>query len=654
MAQFDADINLRVAVEGLQKAVRQVESAVEKIKDINLKVKADGQNELKKLEGSFKRLVNLAKTLGASAGIGGLSAALAALNTKPIVGGFLDANFIGGVVKGYGDLASAAAQAAAAQPGLAAGIAAASAAVLAFAPQLARATKDTLKLAKVAAEAQVPIENLIKGLALKTVGRDLGGFGDASEAVEVFRNRLRELNESVSNLRSRSSSLSSTLNKFNSDSETAAKIANKLVDVNARLNNELREQADLLRSASGVNVTELEAAKGRNSLETRRKADDFRKQQARDQAQLDQALLQLEGQRQTSLERVLGLEERRVDLLAERNRLELAERAAQPIVRNPDIERQQRVQEIMQRGRSVRAARDANTQASLRQQQAVFTAIQNQVNAMRVLDKVGTIVVFNTKLQNQLAKQIGEAIQKDIAQYNQRLADQEKLNNLLKEGAKIRASYAKDRKDKGFGANFRGQRGASLAASVGFPLLFGGGPGAIIGGGLGSILGKGGFGLDILLSTLGTQFDLLGQRATELGAALDETTFDAAKVTEALGFQGQAVQRLLEETKEVAGTAEAAAAASSLLAATLGDDAVQAFNGLDDATKRLNEAAAILNTEFAALAATLLGPVLNAIAGLIREQMLHRLLQTSHEKVERMQHDWMLLAGCQRCRQKCR
>ena len=116
---------------------------------------------------------------------------------------------------------------------------------------MARAAKDTLKLAKVAAEAQTPIENIIKGLAANTLGRDLGGFGDASEAVQVFRNRLFELNESVSNLRSRSSKLSSTLNKFNSDSETAARIALKLVDVNARLNNELREQADLLRRAKG-------------------------------------------------------------------------------------------------------------------------------------------------------------------------------------------------------------------------------------------------------------------------------------------------------------------------------------------------------------------------------------------------------------------
>ena len=52
----------------------------------------------------------------------------------------------------------------------------------------------------------------------------------------------------------------------NSGSATAEKIAQRVVDVNRRLNDGLREQADLLRRDNGINVTELEAAKGRKSV----------------------------------------------------------------------------------------------------------------------------------------------------------------------------------------------------------------------------------------------------------------------------------------------------------------------------------------------------------------------------------------------------
>ena len=63
--------------------------------------------------------------------------------------------------------------------------------------------------------------------------------------------------------------------------------------------------------------------------------------------------------------------------------------------------------------------------------------------------------------------------------------------------------------------NRRFQQGA---LGVGFPLLFGGGPGSILGGLAGS---AGGFGGQILGSALGAQFDQFAEKAKNLSRALD-------------------------------------------------------------------------------------------------------------------------------------
>ncbi len=61
-----------------------------------------------------------------------------------------------------------------------------------------------------------------------------------------------------------------------------------------------------------------------------------------------------------------------------------------------------------------------------------------------------------------------------------------------------------------------------IAAGVGFPLLFGGGPGAVTGGLVGGIAG--GFGGSVLGGALGQQLDKLGVAAGNLGQALLKPT----------------------------------------------------------------------------------------------------------------------------------
>ena len=164
-----------------------------------------------------------------------------------------------------------------------------------------------------------------------------------------------------------------------------------------------------------------------------------------------------------------------------------------------------------------------------------------------------------------------------------------------------------------------GGAGGGLAAGIGFPLLFGSGPGSVIGGAIGS---AGGFGTQILASAIGGIIDQAIADVAKLGQAFTKTGVDADALANAIGDLSGSTKKLIEETKDVSGSQAAAEAAAKLMAASIGEDAVDALVKLGDATNDLSSAAAILNTEFAALAAELLGPVAAGIAGLLERTNL--------------------------------
>ena len=189
----------------------------------------------------------------------------------------------------------------------------------------------------------------------------LAGVNKVERAIDrLGKNAFLELKikDNVSGLSSRVSKLKATLNEFNSSSNTAVKIAGKLVDVNARLNDELREQADLLRRAAGVNVTELEASKGRNSIQTRKKQDTFFAQQQKDIDAVQKSLLSLaEAQAEVSNARLNERAQQFVDqenksrqetLRLEHALIELGNRRTTPLQEVLQVERQITNQKTLQ------------------------------------------------------------------------------------------------------------------------------------------------------------------------------------------------------------------------------------------------------------------------------------------------------------------
>jgi uncharacterized membrane protein len=473
VAQFNADINLNVQVDKALAGVRKIEQRIASIQNKTIEFKVERQrdvsNEIDRLSGSFKRLGSIVKGLTAAGGLGTLAVILRDLQSVRGIGGAVSTALgpIQGLTNALGSFTESAVQAASASPGLAAGLTAVSVAAIAFAPQIARATEDTLKLAKAGAQAGVPIKNLLNllGAASNTLGQD--SFGDASRFVEQYRKTLFETSESVSNLQRRQNSLQKTLNTYNSSSEVAVRIAGKLVDVQARLNEELREQADLLRRASGVNVTELEASKGRNSIETRKRADAFRTQQAAEQEAVYRSIAQLNERDRTALQEKLNIQRNITNeaTLEAQRRKEIEERASTGLSRRiptpyrtagsmgfpvalPEIQQDRRIREREQERASAERALNLQKSNSLLTQGV--TGLKAQIAVAEQLNGVYDAIVRSLERANERQSQLYRARanraqrQEQGGENLQRLERINKLatNNVLQEQLRNKVALA--------------------------------------------------------------------------------------------------------------------------------------------------------------------------------------------------------------------
>ena len=158
----------------------------------------------------------------------------------------------------------------------------------------------------------------------------------------------------------------------------------------------------------------------------------------------------------------------------------------------------------------------------------------------------------------------------------------------------------------------QGRIGAA-AIGAGFPLLFGGGPGAILGGGLGGALGgkKFGFEASVALSALGTVFDRLVGSARNLGDAL-RAPESALEALQEVGFKVSASTE--SQVRSLIEAGNRTEAYNLLLQETgVRPEQVSALRDLDDAFDDLqNEFAGLFVT-----VATELTPAIVVVAGLI-------------------------------------
>ena len=156
----------------------------------------------------------------------------------------------------------------------------------------------------------------------------------------------------------------------------------------------------------------------------------------------------------------------------------------------------------------------------------------------------------------------------------------------------------------------RRRRIGDIALGAGFPLLFGGGPGAVLGGALGGAAG-GGLAAQIGLSAAGQQIDQLIGKAIELGQALNPAAFNLERVTEAAGFAGTETQNLLEKIERYGDKAKAAELATELLRARIGDDGVKALEAF-------GKQAVVLGNNLSVIFTTVLANIAKAVQPLLQ------------------------------------
>ena len=166
----------------------------------------------------------------------------------------------------------------------------------------------------------------------------------------------------------------------------------------------------------------------------------------------------------------------------------------------------------------------------------------------------------------------------------------------------------------------RRRRGQNLQQDIllgaGFPLLFGGGAGAVAGGLTGALIGqgKGGFGAQILGSAIGQQFDALVAKAVNLGKALNPLTFDLEAVAGAAGIAGTETAQFLENIERYAGATEAARLATQLLETRIGKEGRQALQDFGKAAQDLGNALSTIFTQVLANIVKVAGPILESLS----------------------------------------
>lgn len=157
----------------------------------------------------------------------------------------------------------------------------------------------------------------------------------------------------------------------------------------------------------------------------------------------------------------------------------------------------------------------------------------------------------------------------------------------------------------------RQTKSRDILTGAGFPLLFGGGPGAVVGGLLGGAVG--GFEGSIALSAIGAQFDKTGETAKRLADAIKDPVRLLDELTNA-GFQvSDSLKEQVESLNDQGLVLDAANLAIEEFANKIGNKGVKELQNFDAATDELREQLAktslIIFSEFA--------PAISAITRII-------------------------------------
>ena len=604
MAQFTADILLKVISTKAEEAVKRLTKQVERLNDAVKEADYDrafgkistaastARQSINKLAKSFEKF----GSLGAAAGVGGVAVAInevaraaasASSSLNPFVNawnaagtaihnvtGFLDP--LNAALHGLGPTGQAAA----------AGIGIATTALMAFAPQL----EGAISLANKA------------GAGLRKLSKSAkdGILGNLSEDFKLTNKAVQALDTSASGLRKTIADLTKEQQKLYADSSEYRNKTTEILNAEELLTTELKQQAKVLKELkllrTGSAFKELGLG---NALQSKQKLLPAFQERGLQQLNTGYAeALRLTKERAAATRTTLNVEEALANEVTRGTRF--AEKSAEAAQRLRDyngkvLTTSQGISQAM----SV-SAKVANSWQVALQQGARWQKLNAAESTKLLNSNRSTLSVYNAQIE----------AQKTLARLDkQRAAEQREQARLQKEQA---------------------GRLESLALGVGFPLLFGAGGGSILGSLAGSFAGKG-FGGQIFGGAIGQVFDDFVAKVGELGRALNPLTADLETVVRATGNVGTATGRYITELDAAGAGVEALAAATRELESIVGFDGVYALQRFGDQTQTFANQWEVAMTQMGvALSNLLSGPLAAVISGLERANAL-RAAETSSD-----------------------
>ena len=191
--------------------------------------------------------------------------------------------------------------------------------------------------------------------------------------------------------------------------------------------------------------------------------------------------------------------------------------------------------------------------------------------------------------KKQILQEINAERKKEMYLANRAERTEMRINRVLERRAKTQQKQSGMR---GMMSGFSGTRIGQAVLGGGFPMLFGGGPGAVIGGALGG-LGYG-FAGGIAGSILGTKVDEFVQGARDVGNALKDPTAALTKLSE-IGFQvDESIKSQVESLVKQGNALEAQKLINNELAKVISAKGVKALMDLDTSFDELQDASAKL------------------------------------------------------------
>jgi len=454
------------------------------------------------------------------------------------------------------------------------------------------------------------------------------------------------------------------LKSVNAESDEARRAANTITQAQKLLNEELEKQNDLLREARGLTQTGLEERKAVKSLETKRRRETYLSDvKTGVQSALEAAAAldaEIENLNQSLVDADTEIAEKRWQALTAgwKEADEAAEKLAKQLkeLRSLQAERSfkargNRDPVAFDSGGVVRRTISGTTGeffgpggAPLPRDRAsavdAEAAVRREFGLRQEYAKRIAFIEaeFDKKANFRelefIQKELNAELDKiDIISERQKQANKESLDDFdrrLKARTEAQTKAASASKQ-------RNEKLANITLGAGFPLLFGGGPGAVIGGGLGGALGTGPQALaaQIGLSALGQIFDQFGASAAELSAALNPLTLDVEKLIPALGATNTETAQYLRKLDELGRQDEALAVATEELAKIVGFDGVRALRDYGDAVVSLsNEWSKLITQLQAGLAKLLEGPVRSVATRLERANVLSQARESTDPRIQ--------------------